>query len=457
MALSIVVAVMGLSANSAAVVIGAMLLAPLMTPVMGVAAAVAMALPALILRPLAYVASATVGGVFGSFLLGTVLSTGPLSAELLSRTSPDVRDLLVALAAGAAGAYAIVRPDVSASLPGVAVAVALVPPLASVGLALEAGRGDLARGAVLLYAANLAAIVAVAVVVFVLTGFVPLRRLRAASGRVILGGAVAAALTLAAAIPLAVASVRAATDGHRRAQVEEAATAWIQGTGDEIDEVRIDGSTVRVRVAGPVAPPPTLELSRSVRSVLGQSAQVKVSWTQTREAGELPSPEAADARAERAAVEAQVEQWLAEAGVEGGQIDRISITENQITVDLTSAEPPPPVEALVERLDGIGIAVELIVNWTPRTTFVPQGAIGRPPTVDEVAEDLERQVELWLRSHEDYEFLRLDYDGERLAIDILGPAPLDTSSLVDELRRTVGPTSPIDVWLTQRVRLTPPA
>ncbi len=147
MALSIVVAVMGLSADSAAVVIGAMLLAPLMTPVMGVAAAVAMALPSLILRPLAYVASATVGGVFGSFVLGAVLSTGPLSAELLSRTSPDVRDLLVALAAGAAGAYAIVRPDVSASLPGVAVAVALVPPLASVGLALEAGRGDLARGA----------------------------------------------------------------------------------------------------------------------------------------------------------------------------------------------------------------------------------------------------------------------------------------------------------------------
>ncbi len=161
-------------------------------------------------------------------------------------------------------------------------------------------------------------------------------------------------MTLAAAVPLGVASVRAATDGHRRAQVEEAAEAWIQGTGDEIDEVRIDGSTVRVRVLGPAAPPPTIEFARQVRSVLGSEGQVRVSWTQTREADEIAAPDDADARAKRDEVEAQVEQWLDDAGLEGSQVDRISITESQITVDLTSSDPPPPVESLAERLEEVG-------------------------------------------------------------------------------------------------------
>ena len=176
--LSVLVAVMGLSADSAAVVIGAMLLAPLMVPVMAIAAAISMALPRHLLRAAAIVAVASLASVLLAFLVAMILPDGQLPGEVLSRTSPDLRDLLVALAAGAAGAYATVRSDVSSALPGVAVAVALVPPLAAVGLTLEGGRADLAEGAALLYVANLTAIVLVGVLVFLLTGFVPPRRLR---------------------------------------------------------------------------------------------------------------------------------------------------------------------------------------------------------------------------------------------------------------------------------------
>jgi uncharacterized hydrophobic protein (TIGR00271 family) len=141
--LSVLVAVMGLSAGSAAVVIGAMLLAPLMTPVMGIAAALAMFVPRYVFRSLLVVGVASVAAVGASYLVAVILPEGPLSAEILARTRPDLRDLIVTLAAGAAGAYATVRRDVSASLPGVAVAVALVPPAtAPAGSSAEVKRAD---------------------------------------------------------------------------------------------------------------------------------------------------------------------------------------------------------------------------------------------------------------------------------------------------------------------------
>jgi hypothetical protein len=78
------------------------------------------------------------------------------------------------------------------------------------------------------------------------------------------------------------------------------------------------------------------------------------------------------------------------------------------------------------------------VEWRPRR---------------QVKDFLEETVRDWLRTRPEYELTRLEYDGERLTVDLLGPGPIDTSALEAELRRTVGPTSPIDFWLTQRIRL----
>ena len=279
--LSVLVAVMGLSADSAAVVIGAMLLAPLMVPVMAIAAAISMALPRHLLRAAAIVAGASLASVLLAFLVAMILPDGQLPGEVLSRTSPDLRDLLVALAAGAAGAYATVRSDVSSALPGVAVAVALVPPLAAVGLTLEGGRADLAEGAALLYVANLTAIVLVGVLVFLVTGFVPPRRLRQTGGRVFGAGILVTAATVAVAVPLTLASVAAAHAGRERERLHAAATSWLQGTGDDLDDVRRSDDLVRVKVSGPIPPPGTADLERAVRQIIGSSAAVEVRWTQT--------------------------------------------------------------------------------------------------------------------------------------------------------------------------------
>ena len=200
--LSVVVAVMGLSADSAAVVIGAMLLAPLMQPVLATAASLSMSLLRKSLASLFKVALATAWCVAIAFVISMLLPDGALPGEVESRTRPDIRDLVVALAAGAAGAYATVRKDASSSLPGVAVAVALVPPLATIGITLEAGETELAIGASLLYGTNLAAIVFAGVMVFIATGFVPPRRLASTAVQLLVAAAIALTIVVAIAVPL---------------------------------------------------------------------------------------------------------------------------------------------------------------------------------------------------------------------------------------------------------------
>ncbi len=189
MTMSVLIAVMGLLADSTAVVIGAMLVAPLMTPVLGISAALVMGWPQRVFRQ-AVISAIGAAGAVGLAALTTFMfpgSTDPLPGELVARTSPNLLDLGIALAAGAAGAYAQIRRAASDALTGVAVAVALVPPLAVVGITIGLGEFSLATGATLLFLANVAGIVMAAAITFLICGLVPGGRLLAGSG-VIAGG-----------------------------------------------------------------------------------------------------------------------------------------------------------------------------------------------------------------------------------------------------------------------------
>ena len=106
-----------------------------------------------------------------SLLLPDPLTLNP---SIDARTAPGLLDLGVALAAGAAGAYVAARRTGTDALPGVAIAVSLVPPLATVGICLELGRLDDAAGAGLLFLTNFASITVVASIVFILTGAKPI-------------------------------------------------------------------------------------------------------------------------------------------------------------------------------------------------------------------------------------------------------------------------------------------
>lgn len=167
------IAALGLLLNSPAVIIGAMLVAPLMAAIMGLGLGMIQADTKL----LHLAASATLRGMLLAIgmglLAGLLLPDLNPTAEILSRTRPTLFDLGVALVSGLAGAYALCRKDVSASLPGVAIAAALVPPLATVGIGLSWLNREIAQGALVLFLTNLVSISAASGLVFFLLGFRP--------------------------------------------------------------------------------------------------------------------------------------------------------------------------------------------------------------------------------------------------------------------------------------------
>lgn len=173
--LSAVVASYGLLADSTAVVIGAMLIAMLLGPISGMAMALVDGNNALLKRALVSEALGVILVLVIAFLIGTFHRELPLTREILARTSPNILDLMIALAGGAAGSYAVISPKVGAGLVGVAISTALVPPLAVCGISMAHGEPRLALGAFLLFFTNLVAIQIASSLVMMVQGFHKIR------------------------------------------------------------------------------------------------------------------------------------------------------------------------------------------------------------------------------------------------------------------------------------------
>lgn len=173
MLLSVVIATMGLLLNSGAVIIGAMLVAPLMTPILGLAMGIVLGDGRLLKIAAESVLKGVLLGIGISAFIALIAPLVLFTPEVQARTQPNLFDLTVALAAGAAGTYSISRPKLAAALPGVAIAVALVPPLSVIGICLATARWEAAMGATLLFSTNLIAINLAAVLINLLFGFLP--------------------------------------------------------------------------------------------------------------------------------------------------------------------------------------------------------------------------------------------------------------------------------------------
>ncbi len=169
-AISTLIASFGLVADSTAVVIGAMLVAPLMTPIFGIALALVRSDAHLLRRAARAELLGVIAAVSMGFILGLLLGDFDPTREMLSRTQPTLFDLLVAVLAGTAGAYALVDEKISPALPGVAIATAIVPPLANSGLCLALGEVNGGLGSFLLFFANFLSILIVASGIFILSG-----------------------------------------------------------------------------------------------------------------------------------------------------------------------------------------------------------------------------------------------------------------------------------------------
>lgn len=169
--LSCTVATYGLLSNSTAIVIGAMLIAPLMGPILGGALAVATNSNQLLSMSAKTEALGAVTAVILAVLLTLVLPRAELTPEVMARTTPTILDLVIALASGAAGTYAMCVKPQSATLPGVAIATALMPPLCVVGIGLAKQDFSVVSGACLLFLANMIAINVAAIAMFEFAGF----------------------------------------------------------------------------------------------------------------------------------------------------------------------------------------------------------------------------------------------------------------------------------------------
>lgn len=282
MSFSTIIAAMGVITDSTAIVIGAMLIAPLMTPLMGMAISLVMGWPNRLARAslLAFGGIACAIGI--SILLGLMLPTAidtSTNAQILARTSPTMLDLITAVAAGAVGAYGLSRPDVSDSLPGVAIAISLVPPLAVVGLCYSAADFTRGNGALLLFATNMVAILVVGGITFVLTGVTPLSRVTEGQQRVATGLAVTFASAILVTFALLLNGSQHAADLFLRSQVEQSVEGWLPGDNDyRVQRISLHDQQIDVSVVGPSAGLPDVqELADELARQLGRPVDVKVS------------------------------------------------------------------------------------------------------------------------------------------------------------------------------------
>jgi uncharacterized hydrophobic protein (TIGR00271 family) len=244
-ALSCIIAALGMLLDSPAVVIGAMLVAPLMSPLM----ALSLGLVLGDLRIIRFSTEAILKGVALAVIIAAFVGLlSPLKAitgEMLARSRPTLLDMGVALACGMAGAYAMARKDVSAALPGVAIAAALMPPLATLGISLSLGDVQAAGGAFLLFITNIATISTAAGVVFLLLGIHP--RLQGPKSRRRLRQRLLAflLLLLVIAIPLGIIMAGIVRNIAQEQVIREAITHYLE-TGDgqlvnlEIEERETD-------------------------------------------------------------------------------------------------------------------------------------------------------------------------------------------------------------------------
>ncbi|MGE5184506.1 MAG: DUF389 domain-containing protein, partial [Acidobacteriota bacterium] len=171
--ISTILATLGLALDSTAVVIGAMLIAPLMRPLVELAMGLATGSAALVLRALARTVASLACVIAIAIAITWLLPFHEITRELEARTAPNLLDLVIAGGCALAAAYATLRADadIATTAAGTSVGISLVPPLCATGYGLGIADHVVSRGAVLLFTANLSGILVIATALFVVVGF----------------------------------------------------------------------------------------------------------------------------------------------------------------------------------------------------------------------------------------------------------------------------------------------
>ena len=276
--LATVIATYGVISDSTATVIGAMIVAPLMGPIMATAAAVVIGSFDRAWRSLTLVVIGVICVILLSWFLAMLIPDVSISftenGEIASRIAPGLMALLTALASGAAGAFIMSREEIADSMGGVAIAISLVPPLCVVGISLSQGAWGPATGALTLFITNFLAILLAGGIAFMLGGLGRLaytgdsQRMRRRSFLLIIFG------TLLIAIPLSVTSYQAIDRSLETRAASQDVTAWLDGTTHSMVRVDVYGDRVLATVEGSGELRPLRDLANQLAVTLERPVRV---------------------------------------------------------------------------------------------------------------------------------------------------------------------------------------
>jgi uncharacterized hydrophobic protein (TIGR00271 family) len=275
--LSAVIATGGILNDSTASVIGAMIVAPLGAPIMGIALAVVVGRVRGVVLSIATVAiSAAVVIAIGAVIAWVVPSALNYStnSQITGRVSPNIVDLLTAVATGLVGSYAWSRKDLSTVLPGVAIAISLVPPLAVVGVCLQGSQYADAGGAFLLFLTNVLAMVVAGTAVFALARYNELAHKTQMSRKkaVIVEGVCIVLL----AIPLGISTYESLQPDRTVNQATTITTAWLKGTNYVVEGIEQRPGQLLISILGSGILPTTDSLVTQLKDGVGGSLKVRL-------------------------------------------------------------------------------------------------------------------------------------------------------------------------------------
>jgi uncharacterized hydrophobic protein (TIGR00271 family) len=279
------IAALGLLMNSPAVIIGAMLIAPLMSAIFGTSLGMVQGDGRLLWQAAGTVFRGAGLAIIIGMLIGLIVPLDAPTDEILSYAQPTLLDLVLALVSGAAGAYAQCRRNVLGALAGVGIAVSLVPPLATTGVGLVSSSATIAGGALLMFLTNLVAITAAGSIVFLLFGFRPDPGKRVRLFGRWMGGVLA--LLVVVSILLTVLTVRTIRENRLHYSLQTALAGEVaQIPGVELSGWKVtdtEGKTMNVevvvRAVRPISYQEAVALQERVAARLGQPLALVLSVT----------------------------------------------------------------------------------------------------------------------------------------------------------------------------------
>lgn len=267
--LSAVIATGGVLVNSTATVIGAMIVAPLATPILAIGLAITIVHPRQVARSALILAMSVVFVIAIGIVLTIILPVAvnpDTNGQIAGRVSPNLIDLLIAIATGLVGGFAITRSDLAGVLPGVAIAISLVPPLSVVGVVIATGEWKDALGAFLLFLSNAVAMTGAGALVFAIAGYNKAARgTRAQVKRPIL---IIASIGAGLVVALGLTSAQSVAQALEIQRINEAANEWLDDSSYDLVSVKPMPNGFVVEVIGTGELPDTTPFYDTFRPVL---------------------------------------------------------------------------------------------------------------------------------------------------------------------------------------------